>query len=112
MTLGGSWSFRIGTGLQKDHTSISSWNLQPHLLFPREGEGLEVELMTDHAFVMKPPENPDSAGPGGFRAGERIHLLGGWCPQDQGDRNSCVLTLLDLITSSDLYHILYCVINQ
>lgn len=42
--------FWVGTGQQKDRARIGSLDLRDGGL-----EGLEVELITDHAYVTKPP---------------------------------------------------------
>lgn len=56
----GDWgpigSFKVGNDCQKDHGVTSG-----------DREELEMELITDHAYVMKPP----------FWTGEHVRMLGG-----------------------------------
>ena len=55
----GDWgpigSFRMGTWCQKDHGVIRKWELSAPPLTSGDREELELELITDHAYVMKPP---------------------------------------------------------
>lgn len=49
---GGFW---MGAGPQKDQAIFGAWNFQP----TEGGEGLEIELIIDHAYV-----SPNSVGSG------------------------------------------------
>ena len=44
----------MGAGHQKDRALIRSLEFQHHPHSLEREEGLEMELMTDHAYVMKP----------------------------------------------------------
>lgn len=65
----GDWgpigSFKVGNDCQKDHGVTSG-----------DREELEMELITDHAYVMKPPsallKRIES-----FWTGEHVRMLGG-----------------------------------
>lgn len=45
----------MGAGRQKDQAIIISLNFQHRLYFSEKREGLEVELIIDHAYIRKPP---------------------------------------------------------
>ena len=47
-------SFTMKADHQKDLAMMQSLELSAHP--PRRGEGLEIELITDHAYMMKPPQ--------------------------------------------------------
>ena len=55
----GDWgpigSFKVGTGCQRTMVWLESGNFQPQPLTSGDREDLEMELITDHAYVMKPP---------------------------------------------------------
>lgn len=49
-------SFRIGAGHQKDHTVFRSLELSaPVVILQERGEGLAIELMIDHVYMVKLP---------------------------------------------------------
>ena len=53
----------MGAGHQKDQAVIRSLAFSapdPHA--PERGERLEMELITGHVYVRRPPQNPDVMG--------------------------------------------------
>ena len=55
----GDWgpigSFKVGTGCQRTTVWLESGDFQPQPLTSGDREELEMELITDHAYEMKPP---------------------------------------------------------
>lgn len=52
----GSW-VAPGWGMITRNTKpwLEAWDFQPDCLFPGRKEGLEIKLITDHAYMRKPP---------------------------------------------------------
>lgn len=67
---------------------------------PQKGEGLEIELIIDNDYIMKPPFKknvPQLQGLESFWFGQHMHVLGGWCsPNSTGTEALMLETFLDL----------------
>lgn len=66
------------TGHQKDQDTVRSLEFSALLLVPQRtlGERLEMQLLMDHACVMNPPNNCQSAGFGELSSGEHVERGG------------------------------------
>ena len=73
-----SW---MGAGHRKDQAMIRSLECSaPPPTSLKWGEGLEVELIIDQAYVMKPPLSiPEVWGSETLQVGEHIHVPVGQC---------------------------------
>ena len=82
-----SW---MRSGHQKDQAIIRSLKLSAPLPIPREEEGLELELIMDHAHVI---ESPLESQKHEFQRASRLMNISTWqedgTPQLFGGRSSC-----------------------
>ena len=115
MTQGGPLdSFSMAAGHQEPTTRLESWNSdQPNL---QEG-GLETGFnhvaigLINHAYSMKPQENPDPEAQWSFLVGEHTDVPGWWHTQIPKERQgSCVQDSPDLaLDVSSMWLVTICI---